>query len=276
MKIFISPFKGGTTSVAVALGMIGFKRWDSTQFLNSDNWAMDFKNLHIRKELSIKIKESNSLVEGFKCFNEITKEVSSNVDYIIGKSIKELFGSYCVADDYPLGHETIHPFVKKIVFKDEAKFIFLERPMDEYLKSVKSHLLNRKYKHIYNNKCNYFCKSSIGNEITIENFKSAKQIYIGLKNTFPNDVLIMNLEDEWPPLASFLGFDVPDVEFPRFNVSVSGEDPCVSCCSCEHEYLYCEKYDSDYCPVCLEWRDDTCGEEKCTICKKRPDKPIDS
>lgn len=265
-KIFISPFKGGSTSIAEALDLVGFKRW------NSNDWVVNF-TLHQKEQLAL-IERANKLLDGINEFNEIDSKTSNEVETLIGKNLRELFGNYDVADDYPLGHDSIHPFIKKIVFS-QGKFIFSERPIDEYFESVFKHVTNKKYKHIYSRSHRLYCfERTLAKKLTIEKYKKWKSNYINLKKSFPDDVLIMDLEDGWEPLATFLGFEVPDIEFPRLNVSVLDKDPCLFFLSCEHEYLYCEKYDSEYCPVCLEWRDDTCGEEKCTICKKRPDRPI--
>jgi hypothetical protein len=266
-KIFISPFKGGSTSVGVALDMVGIKRWVTDDIW----WLKEYST--VKKRESILIAETNKLMEYIGNFENIPNKVSNEIKYLLGDFLIKMFDTYDVADDYPLGHDTIHAFIKKIVFKDRAKFIFVERPMNEYLNSVKLHILNKRYKHIFPHGRKFFCESSLGERITIENYKKWKANYLNLKLLFPKDVLIMDLEDGWEPLSSFLDFEIPNIEFPKLNVSASKEDPCLACV-CKHELLYSDQYDSEYCPVCLEWRDELCGEKKCLTCCRRPDKPI--
>lgn len=271
MKIFVSPFKGGTTSLAVALGMVGFKRWNSVKSFGVDDPTFSLDDLIEKRQMAL-ISEVNKVAESFGSFNEIPSEISRDVERLVGPVLRRLFGDYDVADDHPLGHETVHPYVKKIVFKD-AKFIFVERPIEDYLKSVKKHLLKNEYKHVYGHCIRLFCGSSLGEKITIENYKKWKSNYLSLKKDFPNDVLIMDLEDGWQPLSSFIGFEIPQFDFPWLNKSDTYKEPC-SEQRCVHEISYCSEHDSYYCPVCMEWREEKCLDDECRMCRTRPDRPL--
>jgi predicted RNA-binding Zn-ribbon protein involved in translation (DUF1610 family) len=42
---------------------------------------------------------------------------------------------------------------------------------------------------------------------------------------------------------------------------------------CGHERMYCEKYDSFYCPKCGKWLEGKCPDPNCEFCAGRPEKP---
>ena len=273
-KIFVSPFKGGTTSIAVALDMVGFKRWDSTNISKIQNWACGSNSLINKRYIDL-ISEVNKVAESFGIFEDIPKDFSLEIKKLLTNFFLKTFGCHQVADDYPLGHDFIHPYIKKIVLND-CKFIFIERPMDEYVASVKNHVLNKRYRHIFGH-CRGLFGTSLGDFITAENYRRWKSRYLDLKRVFPDDVLIMDLEDGWAPLASFLGFQVPEEEFPWFNKTSVGEGVIEDSCTgnkCSHELLYCERYDAEYCPICLGWREGKCSDEECNVCRGRPERPI--
>jgi hypothetical protein len=269
-NVFISPFKGGSTSVAAALERVGFKR--AKYDIDHEFGDAMMPKIPFSKRTLALIVEINKIAASFEKFDEIPDRIALDIRSLIDQPIKSCIEGLSVHDDYPMGHDFVHPYVKKIVFGD-CKFIFVERPMDEYVKSVKNHVLNRKYKHVFGHCANFFCGSSLGDFITIENYKRWKSRYLDLKRVFPKDVLIMDLEDGWAPLASFLDFEIPKEDFPWNNKSIIHEDPCPSN-KCSHELLYCERYDSDYCPICLEWREEKCSDEECKFCRYRPEKPI--
>lgn len=273
LKIFISPFKGGTTSAAVALGMVGFRRWNSAELFGTDNWTDKFKNLDRReKDMLFLLTEAHKVAEHFERFEAITPKAASEIERLAGGVMRYLMRDYDVADDYPLGHDMVHPYVKKIIFKNRCKFVFLERPMDEYVESVKRHVLNRKYKHIFGHNRKLFIGSELGKTKTIANYVNWKSRYLDLKKLFPNDVLIMDLKDGWQPLASFLEFEIPKMDFPWANKSEV--DDKNACLRCGHKINHSEQYDSDYCPICLEWMEGKCLDKGCEICRMRPEKPI--
>lgn len=256
--------------MATALETVGFKR----AIYDVDHKFGDAKmpRISLSKRSWALVFEINKVAESYQKFTDIPNQVAAEIEHLIGEELRTMGSFGDVHDDHPLGHDSIHPYIKKIVFKD-AKFIFLERPMDEYLESVRKHVLNKRYKHIFGH-CRYiFCKDCcLGNIITSENYKKWKLNHLELKRVFPNDVLIMDLEDGWSPLASFLGFEIPKVNFPWTNRSHGFLDKCVNP-TCGHKLNYSEKYDSEYCPVCLEWTDEKCIGEGCALCSSRPDKP---
>lgn len=268
-KIFVSPFKGGTTSVAVALERVGFKR-AKYEFDHSFGNARMPKHSFSKRTLAL-IGEINKAVDSFGKFEAIPESFKCEIKSLLSDDI-DLCGSYGeVHDDFPLGHDSVHPYIKKIVFLD-SKFIFLERPIDEYVRSVRNHVLNKKNRHVFGHCSSLFCASSICDLLTVENYKKWKSNHLDLKKNFPKDVLIMDLEDGWEPLASFLGFEAPKTDFPWANKSEAAEETCRNK-FCDHGSSYCERYDSDFCPVCLEWLDDLCGDENCSFCGCRPERP---
>jgi len=47
----------------------------------------------------------------------------------------------------------------------------------------------------------------------------------------------------------------------------------IEVCSKHLQAVYNDKYDAYYCPVCLKWSEDKCGDPNCNFCKKRPKTP---
>lgn len=37
---------------------------------------------------------------------------------------------------------------------------------------------------------------------------------------------------------------------------------------------YSEEYDAYYCETCNKWLEDTCGDDSCEYCTKRPEYPV--
>jgi uncharacterized CHY-type Zn-finger protein len=264
-EIFISPFKGGTTSVAAALERVGLKR--ATYDWNVTPAPEAAGDLLTKKDFEI-INCTNKIVESFCAFEDIEPNTKEEINLILNKKLHSLISRLDgevpnVFDDWPLGHDFIHPFVKKIIFP-YSKFIFLERPIEEYVESVKNHSLNPEHKHINTSSIDIFCKTSLGLKLSNINFNKLKSYYISLKQSFPNDVLIMDLEDGWTPLACFLDFEIPKEDFPWKNKrSINLVEPC------EHELKYYEEYDSHWCPICSNWIEPKC-KSNCGVCEKRP------
>lgn len=48
------------------------------------------------------------------------------------------------------------------------------------------------------------------------------------------------------------------------------------CKKCNSVLLYCEEYDTYYCPKCDEWSEEKCGDPDCYFCNERPEKPSDA
>jgi len=269
LRIFISPFKGGSTSVAAALESVGFKR--ATYDIDHEFGDAMIPKVPFSKRTLALIDAVNKIADSFEKFESIPNQIALEIKSLIERPIRPCVEGAIVHDDYPMGHEFVHPYVKKIVF-GECKFIFIERPMDEYVASVKNHVFNKRHRHIFGH-CRGLFDTSLGDFITAENYRRWKSRYLDLKRVFPDDVLIMDLEEGWTPLASFLGFEVPEEEFPWLNKSSAGEGVGAAD-KCSHKLMYCERYDSDYCPICLEWCEEKCSDEKCRVCRDRPERPI--
>lgn len=265
-KIFVSPFKGGSTSVALALESLGFKRAKyeiDKRFGDALLPSIPLTSLDIHM-----IRKINTLVDLYDRLQDVPYHVVENIKFELVEKLNACAEGFNVFDDYPLGHDIIHPFVRKIVFP-KSKFIFVERPMDEYLKSVRNHVLNPKYRHFYRNSKRLFCDTNIGYDRAILNYKKWKSTYLSLKEYSPEDVLIMDLEDGWTPLVCFLDIEMPKKDFPWKNKSKK-EVNCID--FCKHELKYFEEFDSHYCFECSKWMEETC-ENKCSICSGRPKAP---
>lgn len=46
------------------------------------------------------------------------------------------------------------------------------------------------------------------------------------------------------------------------------------CPKCDERHSYDEGFDSYYCAKCNEYLEPVCGDETCTFCALRPDKPL--
>ena len=98
VKVFISPFKGGTTSIGMAVEILGLKHlghhsklFDDVEYSLIDlfNYALD----------------AFGSVENIP--DEIKEEVRTALAFIINKT-----DDWTVFHDWPMGHDCIHPFIK--------------------------------------------------------------------------------------------------------------------------------------------------------------------
>lgn len=215
-KIFVSPFKGGTTSVGKALDMAGFKT--DVSLVGRHKIISDFDRRMIN--------DVNSFLDNFFGFAQIPKQLSTQIEALLGGMIRKVSGDTDVFQDVPLGHELIHPYIKKIIFPD-CKFIFLERDRNSYVKSVKNQLLKcasglrgnllaKKYHH-----CNelFGTAPDLADAISWNNYKRWRLRYLDISRLFPDDVLFMRVTEGWDPLCEFLGFEMPNEPFPWENKS---------------------------------------------------------
>lgn len=217
-KIFISPFKGGTTSVGKALDMAGFK---TDVNLVGRHKIMSDSDRRI-------INDVNSFLEQFFGFAQVSKQISLQIEALLKNKIRKISGDTDVFQDAPLGHELIHPYIKKIIFPD-CKFIFLERDRAPYVNSVRSQLLKcaaglrgnllaKRYSHC---KELFDTAPDLADAISWNNYKRWRLRYLDLSRLFPDDVLFMRVTEGWNPLCEFLDFDKPDEPFPWENKSLS-------------------------------------------------------
>ena len=58
------------------------------------------------------------------------------------------------------------------------------------------------------------------------------------------------------------------------GVEIDGTFVREYCKSCGYELILYELYDSEFCPQCNEWKANVCGDDSCTYCKERPEKPL--
>jgi len=57
----------------------------------------------------------------------------------------------------------------------------------------------------------------------------------------------------------------------RIKENKKGEDVCVRC---ERVVSYSENFDTFYCEDCNLWLEERCVDPLCTVCAKRPIRPI--
>jgi hypothetical protein len=124
MKLFILPWKSGTTSCGKALELLGYRGLGHSPEVFND------------KEYEL-IDSANKVFYTFQSFLDIPTEIKI---YIRSKLsfIYELGQKYDFFDDFPMGHQFIDPMILKTIFED-AKFIYLLRNDDDWLNSVVNH-----------------------------------------------------------------------------------------------------------------------------------------
>jgi hypothetical protein len=146
-------------------------------------------------------------------------------------AIKECVGPYLInamrgfdsASDYPLGHECVHPYIRKLVFP-AAKFIFLTRDRDAYVKSVAAHQraqdpdgVDRVFMGLWAG------HPELGADVAWSQYQSWHDTYLRLRDEFPKDVLVCSVTEGWRPIMPFIQSSFADAtrlaEFPWENRS---------------------------------------------------------
>lgn len=188
--VFISPYKSGSTSVGIALVMLGYKDmgWNPKLF-NEEQYILISDSNRFSYEYfkdSIYTEQNNNIIEDLrKILDFVTKKTKQYESF----------------SDSPIGHEFIDPVLKKILWID-AKFIFLQRPLKDWITSTKKH-----YKYPDTLSCEYFRKKR---ELYIARYRL-------IEKYFPEDVLYYDLGSGWESICNFLNVEVPNQEFPYVN-----------------------------------------------------------
>ncbi len=140
---------------------------------------------------------------------DLKGEISQAASFLI-----QLFALHEVWHDYPLGHECIHPFVKKILLGDDCRFIYLDRDDESWLESVRKWTTSHLEANPHADKLWQY--PLIARTKSLHDKKKFRTRYVQLQAEYPKDVLFMNVRQGWGPLCDFLGLPPlsPDVEFP--------------------------------------------------------------
>ena len=109
-----------------------------------------------------------------------------------------------------------------------SKFIFLDRNNDDWILSLEKHTSpNFNVNNIEKKFLNYNWvtqnRENLIKKIIESKEKKKKEIEDYFKNR-PNDLLIMNINEGWEPLCSFLNKPVPDIKFPHLNKSIMNNE----------------------------------------------------
>lgn len=204
-KIFVTPFKTGTTSMGKALELLNYNVLKHSPSMFSD---MEYGLIFM----------ANDLIKMYKSFNDIPESIKTEICSLFTDLLWDRMLEYDCATDYPMGHEGVHPFIKKLIFP-EAKFIFLERDEESFVNSVKQHELVTKNPE---SKIRIFWQYPLlSHTFAWGNYQAWRANYVELQKTFPDDVLFMNIKEGWEPLLKFLNItDAKDLpEFPWENKS---------------------------------------------------------
>lgn len=220
LPLFVSPFKGGTTSVGSALEMMGYKDtgWDPESLS-----VLEYDTIH---DINIQLSSLYRVAD-------VPPVLYRTIHEKMGPVLRRVFGDRTCASDWPMGHECMHPILKKIVFP-RCKLVFLTRSFESYVKSVKKHMALCA-------KDNVKRESSLNKSKMLAHIESTKDpdaywkmyyaarldVYKSLRCEYPQDVLILDLFNtpdhlKWNALASFVGADprkFKNVPFPWENKS---------------------------------------------------------
>ncbi|MBD3194906.1 MAG: sulfotransferase family protein [Candidatus Lokiarchaeota archaeon] len=182
MKIIhVGVNKTGTVSLHEALKILGYE---------SAHWKYpDSKNHLIRKLIDDNIKVNRKLFDGIENYD-------AYLDFQCNMKIIKI-----IDKQYP-----------------GSKFIFTERNIQDWVESRTKHI--KKHKYIKGDKYSKWkLKNTLEWEMEFNKYKSNVVNYFKNRNS---DLLIMNIcdrDDQWEQLCNFLGHDIPDVPFPKKNVT---------------------------------------------------------
>lgn len=204
--IIHSPFKTGTTTIGWALVMAGFA--DKDHGFHRD----------LNRAYRNQIDEANRLARGSDCFETFKSAHGDQVIALMHDLLQHAVG-YRIFGDVPFGHLRIHPFVKKLLMPN-ASFIWIDRNEEAWFASARNwHLAHPE---IYPGAARRWAKNPEGEKLKLIRLRdNGFREFQKLRNSFPQDCMIMSLEKDanWQPLCSFLGLPIPDAEFPVLNRS---------------------------------------------------------
>ncbi len=195
--IFVSPYKSGTTSIAEALRMVGFSIIGHEPHL-------------ISPRLEGSLQAANRIVQHYDSLDAIPQNIQKGLRLILAE-VELLMRRADVYHDWPLGHDLIDPFIKKLLIPDSC-FIFLDRNGNEWIESVISH-----DRWLYGDDSG--ARSPEGDSFLLTYRDLLRKRYQLLEACCPGSVLFMQAIDGWAPLAPFLGFSPPPSDFPILNRS---------------------------------------------------------
>ena len=198
MKIFISPFKGGTTSYAKALEMLGF------------NGLGHVPELFSSREYAL-IDQINIVVREYDNPDDIPIQIKSFI-FESTQFIRDASREYNYFDDWPIGHDCLDPFVKEIIFEN-PKYILLDRELNKWINSVVKH--ENKYEGVRSFK--WKMDDSCVEFMSFYRYKIFSR-YLKIYKKDPTRVLITN-SYSWIELCEFLGCEILCKEFPHENKS---------------------------------------------------------
>jgi GNAT superfamily N-acetyltransferase len=177
-KVFIAPFKSATTSVGRALEVLGCRVMGHRQDLFTETqYAL--------------IAAFNAAVAGFDRLSAVPQEIVDEIRRGLA-FVKHAAEGYDAFQDWPLGHDCIHPFVKKTLFPD-CKFVYMDREMDAWLGSVRRWVTTRPESHPH---CDVTWQYPASMRAGMIRGKAEQRgAYAQLADEFPNDVLFLRVEE---------------------------------------------------------------------------------
>jgi hypothetical protein len=209
-KIFIAPFKSATTSMGMALQALGYRVMGHRKDLFTD------------EEYAL-IQAFNAAVSPFKRPGDVPRAVVEEI--IRGlQFVVRAASDHDAFQDWPLGHDCIHPFVKKLLLP-EATFIYLDRDRDEWLASVQRWVTARPESHPHCDKTWRFPEAMrVG---VAHGQAQLRAAYAALAEEHPGDVLFIDVaelsDSGWARLRDWLQLPASasacGPQFPRANVN---------------------------------------------------------
>ncbi|WP_317930899.1 hypothetical protein [Halioxenophilus sp. WMMB6] len=204
-KIVIhSLFKTGTTSVGHGLIKLGIGHREM-------GW-----NPGVIHGLEGLIKPANELANKSDTYAHFYKEYGKQIKQTF-KLLKQRCENYDTFSDHPIGHTTIHPYIKRALF-GKPILIWINRDQTEWLKSAKDWELT--HPQIYpdaEQKWLHDEKAQINRLITMRT--AEKAIFDLYKQEFPTESLELDLKDEslWQNIANHFGKNITNFTPPHLN-----------------------------------------------------------
>lgn len=206
--IFIvhSMAKTGTTSIGHALITLGLAKQDH-------QWHPELND-----KFKVTIDDCNKIVKKYEFFDDIESEIKSLIYTAFKPFISEI-ADYNLFTDFPVGHVRIDPYVKKILFP-KCKLIWNDREIDSWINSIKKWEIKNIAVFPTANKRWSQEQESITSQRLKNRYHIEKKRMINLQKSFPNDILIRNIDSGWSELCSFLALELPKEKFPVSNINI--------------------------------------------------------